>query len=145
MKKLYAIAVLDLAYLRDYKLSQIDGDTDTAPRWTKLLKVISPQSKYFGLGLVNTHEYTCPITKKKCKLKLSSASRWKTLKGAKSCLEKIEKNDKLLERIRQKMGGNFGLHIVSIEEDWKNTILSDIEREKVRHQKQLEKFYSKLK
>lgn len=145
MKKLYAIAVLDLAYLRDFKLSQLEDDSVVVPKWTKLLKVISPSGKYFGLNIVNTNEYTCPITKNKCKLRLSSASRWKTLKGAQSCLEKVEKNDKLLERIKSRLGGNFGLHIVTIDEEWKNTILSDIEREKYRHEKQLEKFYNKLK
>ena len=67
MKKLYAIAVLDLAYLRDFKLSQLEDDAEATPKWTKLLKVISPQSKYFGVSLVNTYEYICPITKVRCR------------------------------------------------------------------------------
>ena len=146
MKKLYAIAVLDLAYLRDFKLSQLDDEQENkVPEWNKLLKVTSVSSMNFGFNIIQAHEYTCQITKLKCRIRLNSASRWKTLKGAQSCLENVEKNGKLLTRIKNRMGTNFGFYIVSIEDTWENTIKSEIAGEKVKHEIILERLYRKLK
>lgn len=140
MKKLYGIVILDLAYLRDFKLSQLDDETSEVKLvWNNLLK-INPSH----LTLVHNREYICRVTNKSCRYKLNSASRWKTLKGAEHALKTVENRKNLIESLKKRIGRDFALHIVEISEVWNNTLNSEIELEKIRHINQIKKLEKKL-
>lgn len=139
MKPLFVIAVLNSSHLRDYKLRQLQNDEQGELEWNKTLKI---SSQHF-FRVINNHGYVSRLTKKKCRYKLSSCSRWKTLKGANTALERAQKNQKLMKELIARLGP-VQFHIVDIAEEWNNTIESQILLEKETHNKSIALLEKKL-
>lgn len=146
MNRKWAIAVVDAAQLRDWKLKKISSDEISELEWNYLVKVRSiTNARWARTDVVFTPTYNCPITKKQARHKLSSASIWKTEKGALNIINTITSNVALLKKISVRFPSSISLHLVDITEYWTNTIESQIEYEKVSHNKILQKLYNKLK
>ncbi len=146
MKRKWAIAVVDAAQLRDWKLKKISSDETTELEWNYLLKIRSITiARGARTDIVFTPTYACPITKKQAKYKLSSASVWKTERGALNIINTINSHEGLLKHITKRFTSAVSLHLVDITDHWTNTINSQIEHEKVSHNKILQKLYNKLK
>jgi hypothetical protein len=146
MKRIWTIAIVDAAELRDYKLKKLTSEDATEIGWNYLVKVYDiTNARYARVNPVFAHSYECRYTKKPCRHKLSSASIWKTEKGALNTLNTITSNEKIFDSLKKKFSAPVTLHLVEISEIWKNSVESLIEYEKQTHAKTLEKLYNKLK
>jgi hypothetical protein len=149
--RLYAIAVIDSQYLRDFKLRSLSDESESEqPEYDKLLKI---NGSYPTLTRVTPR--TCHVTKKLIRPKITSASRWKTIAGCKAALNRIESSEHAKRVIAQKMvytgatssaqtTTSYQLYIVDITDCWNDTITSDIEIEMASHEVRLSRLKNKL-
>jgi hypothetical protein len=150
--RLYAIAVIDSQYLRDFKLRSLSGDTESdQPEYDKLLKIYGNFATPIPVGT-----RTCHVTKKPIRPKIVSASKWKTLKGCETALRRIESSEYAKRTIGQKMRSHAGahssahattsyqLHVVDITDCWNDTITSEIETDRISHEARLSRLKNKL-
>lgn len=138
MKPLYAIAVLDLQHLRDFKLSQLD-DADAVPKWSLALKISGPYA-----AAKDTKLYRSSITSKDYRKNLSSISRWKTHKGAQAALKRVESNSRFSESFKRKFGGSPGFYIVDVAQIWNDSVEHEIQIQNIAHEKIIKKLHNKM-
>lgn len=121
-KTLYAIAVVDKQYLRDFKLRKMDGAEDADPEYDKLLNISSGWARPRA-----AKPYLCRLTGKVVRQTLTSATRWKTRAGCQAALARIEANPKTRQYIANYpsvSGDSYVLRVVDLTQCWDDSITS---------------------
>ncbi len=138
-KRIYAIAVVDSQYLRDYKLKRLEGD-ESLPEYDKLLKV------YGNVGsIVNVRPYKCSLLQKPVRRKIGSCTRWKTMAGCTNAMNRIDANPAAKRNIMRKLGDvQYQLQVVDITECWNDTVMSEILQENLQHESRIKRLEKKL-
>lgn len=147
--RIYAIAVIDSQYLRDYKLVRLDGD-ESPPDFDKILKLWNKSTP----TLVPIRPRICRITGKKVfGVRLPGLSKWKTMRGCEKALSCILSTPRAMDILRDRLkrlhpsyGGQvqFQLMPVDITDLWNDSIVSQISQATLSHEKRVKGLREKL-
>ena len=138
--RLYAIAVIDSQYLRDYKLRALSGDVESdQPDYDKLLRIYGNWA-----SPVLVRPFTCRILGKTVRKKLSGATRWKTRAGCEKALSRIEASAVAKTNLARKMQGAYQFHVVDITDCWNDTVSSEMEYERRSYESRMSRLQKKL-
>lgn len=150
MKERWAIAVVDAAEYRDWKIKKIqhDGDDEFPEmKWNYLIKLNGITSKSFWIDAKWCPTYKSTFTEKDCLRNSNTVSMWKTYKHTEHILNRITAPESAssVKRLSEKFPRGYSFMIVNIAESFENEILSQVEQEKHSHNLKVQRLLSKLK
>ncbi len=150
MKERWAIAIVDAAEYRDWKIKKIQAeDTDelSEMKWNYLIKLNGITSKKFWIDAKWCPTYKSTFTEKDCLRNSNTVSMWKTYKRTELILNRITAPESAssVKRLSEKFPRGYSFMIVNIAELFENEILSQVEEEKHSHNLKVQRLLSKLK
>lgn len=138
--RIFAIAVVDAQYLRDFKLRSLDGDGHPGqPEYDKLLRVYGNRAFPVVVGA-----YRCQETGRVIRRKLTSTTRWKTRAGCEKVAARIEASAQARADISKKVKAAFAICVIDITDCWNDTIQYSLDMERRQYEAKVRSLTKKL-